>query len=86
VATTIGAIPELIANGRTGTLIPPGDVTALTRALLTYAQSPPLRRTHGLAARAQVIERFHIEHCATAYLALFEELSTGFAGSTHHPG
>jgi glycosyltransferase involved in cell wall biosynthesis len=86
VATAVGAIPELIMNGVTGTLIPPRDVKALARALVTYAERPGLQRTHGAAARAQVIERFHIEDCARAYLDLFDELSIASAAPTNNSG
>jgi glycosyltransferase involved in cell wall biosynthesis len=75
VATRNGAIPELVVNGVTGTVVPPGDASALTRALVSYAEQPERRLAHGTAARARAIERFHIEDCARAYLDLFGELS-----------
>lgn len=76
VATRAGAIPELIVNGMTGTLVPPGDVDALATALLRYAEQPELRGQHGLAARSRAVERFHIDDCARAYIDLFDELSS----------
>jgi len=76
VASRDGAIPELIVDGTTGTLVPPGDVGALAKALALYAEHPELRYRHGLAARARAVERFHIEDCARAYLNLFAELAT----------
>jgi glycosyltransferase involved in cell wall biosynthesis len=76
VASRAGAIPELIVDGTTGTLVTPGDVSALAGALVFYAEHPELRNKHGLAARARAVERFHIEACARAYLDLFAELVT----------
>jgi glycosyltransferase involved in cell wall biosynthesis len=76
VATCTGAIPELIVNGATGTLVAPGDINALSKALVAYAECPDLRDAHGAAARARAIERFHIDDCARAYLDLFGELAT----------
>ena len=76
IATLNGAIPELIVDGESGTLVPPGDVESLTRALINYADQPNLRRAHGTAGRARAIERFHIEDCALAYLDLFAELTS----------
>jgi glycosyltransferase involved in cell wall biosynthesis len=76
VATRAGAIPELILDGENGTLVPPGDVAALTEALIRYAENPDLRHAHGAAARARAVERFHIEDCARAYIALFDELAS----------
>jgi glycosyltransferase involved in cell wall biosynthesis len=75
VACRAGAIPELVFDGQTGTLVDPGDAAALAGALRRYAERPDLRSAHGLAARAAAIERFHIEDCARAYLALFDELA-----------
>jgi glycosyltransferase involved in cell wall biosynthesis len=76
VAARSGAIPELVVNGETGTLVLPGNADALAKALLTYAEQPELRQSHGLAARQRAIEHFHIEDCARAYLNLFGELTT----------
>jgi glycosyltransferase involved in cell wall biosynthesis len=75
IASRNGAIPELIVDGATGTLVTPGDVAALAHALATYAKEPELRRRVGRAARVRAIERFHIDDCASAYLDLFNELA-----------
>jgi glycosyltransferase involved in cell wall biosynthesis len=75
VATRNGAIPELVVDGVTGTLVAPGDVHALARALVVYLEQPELRLAHGTAARARATKRFHIEDCARAYLNLFDELA-----------
>ena len=77
VASRNGAIPELMLDGVTGTLVEPGDVHSLTEALVTYAQRPELRSAHGAAARARAIERFRLEDCARAHLDLFRELAAG---------
>lgn len=75
VAARNGAIPELIVDGITGTLVAPGDVGDMVQALVAYAEHSEMRRSHGMAARARAIERFHIDVCAQAYLDLFGELA-----------
>jgi glycosyltransferase involved in cell wall biosynthesis len=75
VATRSGAIPELVIDNVTGMLISPGDVDAFTHALITYAEQPQLRLSHGAAARLRAYERFHIDACAQAYLDLFGKLN-----------
>jgi glycosyltransferase involved in cell wall biosynthesis len=77
VAVDAGAIPELVEDGATGTLVPAGDVPALARALRAYASQPALRREHGVQARRRAAGSFHIERSARAYLELFDELSAG---------
>ncbi len=74
VATRNGAIPELLVDTVTGTLVTRGDISALASAITTYIRNPELARQHGDAARARAIARFHIDASAKAYLALFEEL------------
>lgn len=71
IASCIGALPEVVAEGVTGRLVMPGDSSALALALIAYARDSELRRIHGFAARARAIERFHIDDCARAYRDLF---------------
>jgi glycosyltransferase involved in cell wall biosynthesis len=74
VATRNGAIPELMRDGVTGTLVACGDVQELAHALVVYSRDPIVRRRHGAAGRARAIESFHLDACARAYLTLFSEL------------
>jgi glycosyltransferase involved in cell wall biosynthesis len=43
VATRVGGMPDLVDHGRTGLLVPPGDVPALAEALRTLIDNPALR-------------------------------------------
>lgn len=47
-------VVDVIDDGKTGTLVKPGDVGGLARALVAYLRSPELARAHGRAARARV--------------------------------
>lgn len=55
VTSAIGQLEELIQDGLTGLLCPPGDVDALTAALNRLYANPDLRRTLGEAARQTVV-------------------------------
>jgi glycosyltransferase involved in cell wall biosynthesis len=71
IATCNGALPELVSHGESGMLVPPGDVTALARAIVSYTKRPSMRHKHAAAARSRAVERFSVDQCARAYLALF---------------
>jgi glycosyltransferase involved in cell wall biosynthesis len=85
VATTVGGTPEVVEHGRTGLLVPPGDVDALAAAVVELLSDRERRARFGSAARALAEERFGIEGWAQSLRALYEEaLST--AGSTPRSG
>lgn len=58
VATKVGGTPELVLDGETGLLYPPGDVEALVRALASLLADEPRRARMGAAGRARFHERF----------------------------
>ena len=54
IGTALNAIPEIVADGETGVLVPPGDVRALADALRGLVQSPERRMEMGMAARRRI--------------------------------
>ncbi len=75
IASRTGALPELVRDGVTATLVEPGHVDGLARAIVTYARDPALRHRHGMEARAWTLQEFGIDRCARAYLDLFDDLA-----------
>lgn len=71
-ATRVGGNPELIDDGKTGTLVPPGDVPALTAALRVYVESPHRARHHGTTGRREVERRFSIASMVAGYLSAYD--------------
>jgi phosphatidylinositol alpha 1,6-mannosyltransferase len=57
VAPASGGPLDLIDDGRTGYLVPPGDPDALAAAVRTLAADPALRARLGAAARRRVLSR-----------------------------
>jgi alpha-maltose-1-phosphate synthase len=55
VGTRLNAIPEVVVEGETGLLVPPGDRAALTAALETLVASAELRREMGSRARDHIV-------------------------------
>lgn len=60
VATRIAGIGELVEDGTTGLMVPPGDKVALTQALSALLEDPDLRATMGRTARAKVEADYNI--------------------------
>jgi glycosyltransferase involved in cell wall biosynthesis len=54
VASDVGGLPDLVAHGETGFLVPPGDPLALRNALAMLVSNPELCATMGAAARQRV--------------------------------
>jgi glycosyltransferase involved in cell wall biosynthesis len=73
-AFRIGGVHECVREGETGVLAPPGDETALTRAVLTLVASPSLRKTMGEAARHWVNSRFSIEDVGPQYESFYSRV------------
>ena len=63
ISTRLPGISELIADGKTGILVDPGDVKALSTVISNLAQDPKRRTQLGSAALRHVQERFSmVEH------------------------
>ena len=71
VATSVGGNGELVEDGLTGTLTPPGDVEAMARALLHYAVVPEDALAHGRAGRHRAEKKFSIESMVANYALLY---------------
>ncbi|HYW08024.1 MAG TPA: glycosyltransferase family 4 protein [Longimicrobium sp.] len=54
IGTALNAIPEIVADGVTGVLVPPGEVRPLADALRGLVQSPEKRMEMGTAARRRI--------------------------------
>lgn len=60
VTTPVGAVEDIITNERSGLLVPPGDVAALTEALTRLVEDRTLRERLGAAAMAVHRERLDL--------------------------
>ena len=58
IGTKVGAMPEIIADGETGLLVPPVDASALADALERLLTNHDVRRRMGLAGRSRLEEQF----------------------------
>ncbi len=77
VATRVGGVPEVVADGRTGLLVPPADPPAVAGAIERLLADPSLATDMGQRARAEMAERFSATRLADDLAALYELLLAG---------
>jgi glycosyltransferase involved in cell wall biosynthesis len=78
VASNVPGLCDAVLNGRTGVLVPHGDVEAMAAAVVGILGDPDRRRRLGLAARAWA-ERFSWDGVARATAQCVEEIAGGTA-------
>lgn len=74
VATAVGGNGELVAEGRTGALVPPQDPEALALALARYLDEPELAERQGRAGRARIEECFSLSAMVRGYDDVYQAL------------
>ena len=72
-ATRVGGVPEIIADGVNGMLVPPDDVDALAAAMVRLAEDGEFRNRIAAAGRRRS-ESFDWSAIATQYLDIYERL------------
>jgi glycosyltransferase involved in cell wall biosynthesis len=73
VGTRIAGVPEQVADGETGILVPPGDPAALADALERLLASPDLRGEMGRAGRERVERLFSTEAYVRGAMEVFRK-------------
>jgi glycosyltransferase involved in cell wall biosynthesis len=72
VSTRLAGIPELVVDGQTGLLVPPGDSAALAQALEQLLRVAELRLQFGNAGRERIEKHFRIEQTVAPLITMFE--------------
>jgi len=70
----VGGIPDIVEDGVSGLLVPPGDVPALAVALQRVLESPDLARRLGESGRRRLHERFSWEAITARWEAVYRSL------------
>jgi glycosyltransferase involved in cell wall biosynthesis len=74
VATRIDGIPEIVADGESGLLVPPDDPVALADALIAVTSDADLRHRMGAAGLGRYRAGFTWQSVARRYLELFDRV------------
>jgi glycosyltransferase involved in cell wall biosynthesis len=77
IGTRLSGVPEIIEDGVTGLIGPPGDVAALAKAMQTLARDPDLRQRMGAAASARIGRLFTIPAMVEGTLATYRRVLAG---------
>jgi glycosyltransferase involved in cell wall biosynthesis len=78
VASRTGGLPDIVVNGETGLLVPPGDIGELARAVTALLKDPDGRTEMGRKGRQRVMRHFTVE-------AMMNGLSSVYAGLIQGP-
>lgn len=74
VASNVGGIPELVQDGVTGLLVPPGNPTSLAAAIETLLSDPDRRQRMGEAGRAAFERRLTLDHMLDRWEAAYAQM------------
>jgi glycosyltransferase involved in cell wall biosynthesis len=73
VASNVGGIPDVVDDGQTGILIPPGDSPALAAALERLYLDSNLRQSMGVAGKKKITEQFSAATMVRKIVDVYEE-------------
>lgn len=74
VAYAIDGVPELIADGIDGFLVPPRDTKELAEAIMRVFENPEMAARMGESGRSKVEQNFTLVRCASQHVAIFSKL------------
>ncbi len=73
VASDVGGISDIVADGQTGLLVPPGDSPAIAAAILRLLAAPDLREQMGEAGRRRMERLFDARLWARSLHAVYQK-------------
>lgn len=86
VATAVGAVPQVVRDGQTGILLPPGDPSRLSVAVQQMLRDDHLRSNLGKAAQHLIADEFSAARMTAEYIELYQKVSSACTeGSTLRP-
>jgi len=77
VATAVGSVADVVAEGETGHIVPVGDAAVLAARIVALLRDPARRERMGTAARARAETRFDERDMFRRYEELFVRVAKG---------
>jgi glycosyltransferase involved in cell wall biosynthesis len=74
IASHVGGLPEIVEDGCTGYLVPPGDIAALRARIVQVLGDPAAAARLGSNARKRVVAEFSWERCTERCLEAYRQL------------
>lgn len=74
VATAVGGVPEVVAGGETGILVPPGDVEALAGAIIDVLRDPARAQEMGERGQQRAVRQFDISDMIERTKAVYADI------------
>ena len=74
IASRIGGLPDIVVDGETGCLVPPGDPQALREAMQSLLDDPARRERMGILAKQRVVQ-FQATSVVSRIEQVYRELS-----------
>lgn len=74
IASRVGGLPEIVEDGRTGYIVPPGDVASLRARIVEVLGDPAAAARLGSNARKRVVAELTWDRCAQRCLDAYREL------------
>ncbi len=81
IATSAGALPEIVEDGVSGMIVPPGDSPALAKAISALLQEPERCLEMGEAGARRIRERFSWRRTAEETVELYEEVLSRYGAA-----
>jgi starch synthase len=86
VASAVGGIPEVVADGETGLLVPPADETALAGAVNALIRDQAMAARFGARGRARAVAEFSWDAVAAQTAALYSSVVARWASAASPVG
>ncbi len=79
IATAVGGVGDVVVDGTTGRLVPPGDVDTLATAMIAISSDPAGRARMGAEGRALIAGSYLFSHSFDRYDAVLRGMVKGTA-------